>query len=103
MAFFWAPGCSSWLPGVLGAKVDDPQDDSWRGSFAMWLYLMAKPFHMGVDVDWLAYPLHRPTVRRCQTRRHGFLLDTILSCRCSGWWHLSVDVKPPGRRYLMES
>jgi hypothetical protein len=32
-----------------------------------WLYLAAKPSHVGVDVDRLAYPLHRPTVRICQT------------------------------------
>jgi hypothetical protein len=27
-----------------------------------WLYLVAKPSHMGVNVYGLAYPLHRPTV-----------------------------------------
>jgi hypothetical protein len=32
------------------------------------LYLAAKPSHMGVDVDGLAYPLHRPTIYNCQTR-----------------------------------
>jgi hypothetical protein len=40
MAFFWALGCSSWLPDVLSTEVDDAWDDSWRGSFMMWLYLM---------------------------------------------------------------
>jgi hypothetical protein len=25
-----------------------------------WLYLAAKPPHVGVDVDGLAYPLHHP-------------------------------------------
>jgi hypothetical protein len=68
MAFFWAPGCSSWLPGILGTEVDDAQDDSWRGSFVMWLYLTATLSHMGVDVDVLAYHLHWPTVCSCRTR-----------------------------------
>jgi hypothetical protein len=30
------------------------------------LYLAAKPSHIGVDVDGLAYFLHRPTVYSCQ-------------------------------------
>jgi hypothetical protein len=47
MTFFWVPRCSSWLPGVLGTEVDEVRDDSWRGTFAMWLYLMAKPSHVG--------------------------------------------------------
>jgi hypothetical protein len=57
MAFFWAPGCSSYLLGVLGTDVDNALDDSWRGSFTMWLYLAAKPSHVEVDVAMLAYPL----------------------------------------------
>jgi hypothetical protein len=68
MAFFLAHRCPSWFPGVLGAEVDDAQDDSWRGSFIAWLYLVAKPSHVGVDVDGLAYPLHHHTVHNCQTR-----------------------------------
>jgi hypothetical protein len=47
MMFFKAPECSCWLPGVLGDEVDDARDDSWSGSFAIWLYLMAKPSHVG--------------------------------------------------------
>jgi hypothetical protein len=66
MVLFRVPGCSSWLPDVLGAEVDDARDDSWRDSFAMWLYLMGKPSHMGVDVDGLAYPLHCPMVYSCR-------------------------------------
>jgi hypothetical protein len=50
---------------------------------------MAKPFHVGVDVDELAYPLHRPMIRSCQTRGQGLLPGVVLSCRCSGWWRLS--------------
>jgi hypothetical protein len=56
MTFFWAPGCSSWFPSVLGAEVDDAQDGSWRRCFAALLSLAAKPAHMGVDVDGLAFP-----------------------------------------------
>jgi hypothetical protein len=74
MAFYWALGCSSWLCGILGAEVDDAQDDSWRGSFAVWLYLVAKPSHMGFDVDGPAYRLHRPTVRSFQTGGHDLLV-----------------------------
>jgi hypothetical protein len=72
----------------------------------MWLYLAAKPSHVeggGVDVDGLAYTQHRPTVHSCQMRGQGLLLGTILSCRCSGRWCLSGDVKLLRRRYLMES
>jgi hypothetical protein len=47
---------SSWLPGVLGAEVADARDGSWRRCFATWLYLAAKPSHVGVDVDGLACP-----------------------------------------------
>jgi hypothetical protein len=32
------------------------------------LYLAVKPFHMGVDVDGLAYPLHCPMVCSHQMR-----------------------------------
>jgi hypothetical protein len=32
------------------------------------LYLAAKPFHMGVDVDGLTCPLHRLTACDCQMR-----------------------------------
>jgi hypothetical protein len=72
------PWCSHWfqsllltywvffrLPGILDAEVDDAQDDSWRGSFVKWLYLAVKPSYVGVDVDMLAYPLHRPTAHSC--------------------------------------
>jgi hypothetical protein len=62
----------------------------------MWLYLTAKPCHVGVDVDGIAYPMHMPTVRNCQTRGHDLLPSAILSCCCSGWWCLSGDVKPLG-------
>jgi hypothetical protein len=51
-----APGCSSQFLGILGAEVDDAQDGSLRHCFVAWLYLAAKPSHMGVDVDGLACP-----------------------------------------------
>jgi hypothetical protein len=50
--------CSSLLLGFLDVEIDDAQDISQRGSFMVWLYLAAKPSHVGVDVDGLAYPLH---------------------------------------------
>jgi hypothetical protein len=61
MAFFWALGCSSRFSGDLGAEVDDAEDGSWRHCFAVWLYLAAKPSHVGVNVNGLACLLHRPT------------------------------------------
>jgi hypothetical protein len=67
-----------------------------------WLYWAAKPPHVGVGVDGLACPLHHPMVCNCQMRGHGLLPGVVLSCRCSGRWHLPGDVKPPGCRYLME-
>jgi hypothetical protein len=40
------------------------------GDVASWhrLYLVAKPSHMGVNVNGLAYPLHHPTASYRQTR-----------------------------------
>jgi hypothetical protein len=69
------------------------------GDVASWrqFYLAAKPSHMSVNVDGLAYPLHHPTVCICQTRGQGFLSGAALSHR------VAVDsgaflgeVKPPG-------
>jgi hypothetical protein len=58
MSFSFAPGCSSRFPGVIGAEVDDARDGSWRCFFTAWIYLAAKPSHVGVDMDGLACPLH---------------------------------------------
>jgi hypothetical protein len=33
-----------------------------------WLYLAAKPSHMGVNVDGLAYPLYCPMIYNHQTK-----------------------------------
>jgi hypothetical protein len=69
----------------------------------LWLYLAAKPSHVGVDVNELAYPMHRPTVCSCQMRGQGLPPDLVLSCHCNRWWHLLGDVKLPGLGYLVES
>jgi hypothetical protein len=83
MTFFWAPGCSSWFLGILSAEVDDAQDGSWRRCFVMLFYLAAMPAHMGVDVDGLAWPLHRPMGRDRQMRRQGPMSGGVLSHHCS--------------------
>jgi hypothetical protein len=56
------PEHSSWLPGILGAEVEMLK--MVLGEVAGWclLYLVAKPSHVGVDVDRLSCPLHRPMV-----------------------------------------
>jgi hypothetical protein len=61
------------------------------------LYLTAKSSHIGVDMDGLAYPLHRPTVCNRQTKGQGFLPGTVLSRHAamdSGAF--PGDAKPPG-------
>jgi hypothetical protein len=68
MAFFLAPGCSSRFLGILGAKLDDAQDGSWRRCFMAWLSLAAKPSHVGIDVDGLACPLYCPMACSRQMR-----------------------------------
>jgi hypothetical protein len=62
------------------------------------LYLAAKPFHVGVDVDELAYPpaLSYDLQASDGGRGQGFLSYAVLSHRCSGRWCLLRDVKPPG-------
>jgi hypothetical protein len=102
-SFFLPPDCSFWLSGVLGDEVDGARDNSSRGCFTTWLYMAAKPSHVGVDVDGLACPLHWPTVHSCQTRGQS------LSARCCLvlLLHWAVvhfgDVKLLLRRCLMES
>jgi hypothetical protein len=80
MVFFLAPGCSFWFSGILDAEVDDAQDGSWRRCFVAWLYLAAKPSHVGVDVDGLAWPLHHPTPCSRQTRGQSLLPGVVLYC-----------------------
>jgi hypothetical protein len=67
------------------------------------LYLAAGPSHVGVEVDGLAYPLHRPMACSCSRGDRAYLLGVILSCHCSRWCCLSGEGKLPGCRYLMES
>jgi hypothetical protein len=53
------------------------------------------PSHMGVDVDMLAYPLHRATVYSRQTKGHGLLSGAALSRHAAmGSGAFSVDAKP---------
>jgi hypothetical protein len=79
----------------MGAEVDDARDESWRGSFAKWLYLLAKPLHVGIHVDGLDNHLHWPMAHSYQKRGQGLLLGVILSCRCSWRWCLLGNMKPP--------
>jgi hypothetical protein len=51
------PDSSSWLPG---ADVACGRDGSMDCLCLAVLYLDAKLSHVGVDVDGLAYHLHRP-------------------------------------------
>jgi hypothetical protein len=53
------------------------------GDVALWhqLYLAAKPSHMGVDVDELACPLHRPVACCHQMWGQGFLSSMVISHR----------------------
>jgi hypothetical protein len=79
MMLFLAPECSSWFQCILGVEVDDARDDSWRGSFMVWLYLTAEPSHVGINVDGLGYPLHCPTIHSCPMRGHDLPPSAILS------------------------
>jgi hypothetical protein len=72
-----------------GTSLEDVA--TWRR-----LYLAAKPFHVGVNVDGLACPLHNPMTYSRQTGRHDFLSDTVLSCCYSGRWRLSGGCEAPG-------
>jgi hypothetical protein len=56
MAFLLPHVCSFQLPSILGTEVDGAQDDSWRGLFAVWLYLAAKPSHVGGQCGWASLP-----------------------------------------------
>jgi hypothetical protein len=47
------------------------------------LYLVAKPAHMGVDVDRLAYPQHRPTFYSHQIKRQGLQSGATMSHRAA--------------------
>jgi hypothetical protein len=47
-------------------------------SCLMMLYLVAKPSHMGFDVDRVSLHLHCPTAFGCQTRGQSPLTDIVL-------------------------
>jgi hypothetical protein len=65
---------------------------SWRR-----LYLVAKPSHVGINVDGLTCPLQRPMACGHQMRGHGFLLGVALSHRAAmGSGAFLGDAKPPG-------
>jgi hypothetical protein len=69
------------------------------GDIASWhqLYLVAKPFHVGVNMDGLACPLHYPTFCSYQTREQGFQLGDVLSHQVAvGGGPFPGDPKPPG-------
>jgi hypothetical protein len=71
MAFFLALKCSFWFLGVLGVEVGGARDGSWRCCLTTGLYLATKPSHVGVNVDRLAYPVHRPMALSYQMMGHG--------------------------------
>jgi hypothetical protein len=86
--FLWVPRHSFCFLDILGAEVDDTLYDSWKHSFAMGLYLAAKPSHVGVDANRLAWIQHHPMARSC--KMGGQSLATrhclVLSCCCNGRW-----------------
>jgi hypothetical protein len=63
-------GHSSWFPRT---EVDGARDGSWGHCCFAWLYLCAKPSHVGVDMDELACPLQHPTVCGRHIRGQSFL------------------------------
>jgi hypothetical protein len=81
--------------------VDDAQVGSWRHRHDG-LYLTAKPSHMGVDVNGLAYPLNRPMVYDHQTRGQSFLSDAALSHHATVGSGAFPRAATPRLRYLME-
>jgi hypothetical protein len=91
------------FPGVLGSLVFLALRWTMLEKVLMdvtswcWLYLAAKPSHVGADVDGLAYPLHHPMSYSHQTRGQGLLSGTALSHRAVvGGGAFLGDAKPPG-------
>jgi hypothetical protein len=87
------PECSSWF---LGTEVDGARDTSWRHHCFTQLYLIAKPSHVGVNVDGLAYPLHRSMVYDRQVRGQSFLSGAALSHHITVGSCAFLGVKSPG-------
>jgi hypothetical protein len=69
-------GHFSWLPGT---EVAYAQDDSWSCRFLIYLYVAAKPSHMGADVNGLTCCLHFPMVCSGQMRGQGILTSVAPS------------------------
>jgi hypothetical protein len=62
-----------------------------------WLYLAAKPCHVGADVDRLAYPLHCPMTCDRQMGEQSFLAGVAPSYRAVvGGHRLSKGYEAPG-------
>jgi hypothetical protein len=66
-------GLLAYCSWVLGTEVDGAQDSSWRCCCFAWLYLPARPSHVGVNVDGIACPMHYPMVCVQQTMGQSFL------------------------------
>jgi hypothetical protein len=49
-----------------------------------WPFLAAKPSHVRIDVDVLAYPLNRTMIHSYPMRGHGLVSRTALSYRAVG-------------------
>jgi hypothetical protein len=65
---------------------------------SLWrLYLVAKPSHMGIDVDGLACLLHHPTICNHQMRGHDFPSGAISSSHATvGDGAFLRDARPSG-------
>jgi hypothetical protein len=96
MAFYWAPRCSSCLTVILGTEVDDAWDGSWRCCFVVWLYLVAKPGHVGSI--WMGLPTPCTVLRLVAIRQGDRASCQALSCPVTvvGGGASPGDVKPPG-------
>jgi hypothetical protein len=91
---------SSRLPGV---DVVGARDSSWSCLHFIWLYLAAKPSHLGSDMDGLACSLHRPMVCGWLTWVQSFLTGAALSHRTAlggGTFLEGANPPPPGAGYL---
>jgi hypothetical protein len=65
-------------------------------------YLVAKPSHMGADVDSLACSLHRPTICIHQRGGQSFLTGVAPSCHVAvGGGVVPGGVKSPGWIYYV--
>jgi hypothetical protein len=102
MSFFLTPGV------LVGSRVFLALRWMMSGTFLEdiasrhRLYLAANPSHVGVDVDGVACPLHRPMTCSRQTGEQGFLSCVVLSHRYSLWWRLSRGCEAFVLGYLVE-